>query len=51
MKKILVLVVLLCITYGANAQLLWKVSGKDLAKPSYVFGTHHLIVYPVLNRL
>ena len=27
MKKILVLVVLLCITYGANAQLLWKVSG------------------------
>lgn len=42
MKKILVLVVLLCITYGANAQLLWKVSGKDLAKPSYVFGTHHL---------
>ena len=28
---------------SANAQLLWKVSGNGLAKPSYLFGTHHLV--------
>jgi uncharacterized protein YbaP (TraB family) len=28
---------------SANAQLLWKVSGNGLSKPSYLFGTHHLI--------
>jgi uncharacterized protein YbaP (TraB family) len=26
-----------------HAQLCWKVSGNDLTKPSYLFGTHHLI--------
>lgn len=25
----------------ANAQLLWKISGNGLEKPSYIFGTHH----------
>ena len=28
---------------GVHAQLLWKVSGNGLSKPSYLFGTHHLI--------
>jgi len=28
---------------SAQAQLLWKVSGNGLSKPSYLFGTHHLI--------
>jgi len=26
----------------ANAQLLYKISGNDLQKPSYIIGTHHL---------
>lgn len=30
-------------TLSANAQLFWKVSGNGLSKPSYLFGTHHLI--------
>ena len=42
MKKIFALLMLLCITLGANAQLLWKVSGNGLDKPSYLFGTHHV---------
>ena len=25
-----------------NAQLLYKISGNDLEKPSYIIGTHHL---------
>jgi len=28
---------------SVQAQLLWKVSGNGLTKPSYLFGTHHLI--------
>ena len=42
MKKTLALVMLLCITLGAQAQLLWKISGNGLDRPSYVMGTHHL---------
>jgi uncharacterized protein YbaP (TraB family) len=30
-------------TLTVHAQLLWKISGKGLSKPSYLFGTHHLI--------
>ena len=42
MKKLLG--ILLCISFAlsANAQLLWKISGKGLEKPSYIFGTYHL---------
>lgn len=42
MKKILGTFLLICITTVANAQLLWKISGNGLTKPSYVMGTHHL---------
>lgn len=42
MKKIIGTLLLICITFSANAQLLWKVSGKGLAQPSYIMGTHHL---------
>lgn len=42
MKKILGLVMLLSMTLGIQAQLLWKVSGNGLAQPSYIMGTHHL---------
>lgn len=31
--------------------LLWKVSGKDLDKPSYIFGTHHLADVGFLDRI
>lgn len=42
MKKIIGLVMLLSMTLGIQAQLLWKVSGNGLAQPSYIMGTHHL---------
>jgi len=28
---------------GSNNTLLWRISGKDLSKPSYLFGTMHMI--------
>lgn len=42
MKKLSILLLLVCFALSAHAQLLWKVSGKGLEKPSYIFGTYHL---------
>lgn len=42
MKSFITAVILICISLNANAQLLWKISGNDLEKPSYIIGTHHL---------
>lgn len=42
MKKILGIILFISIALNVNAQLLWKISGNGLAKPSYIFGTHHL---------
>ena len=42
MKKLLGILLFISIALSANAQLLWKVSGKGLEKPSYIFGTYHL---------
>ncbi|MDP4276719.1 MAG: TraB/GumN family protein [Bacteroidota bacterium] len=30
-------------SWTTTAQLLWKISGNDLTRPSYLFGTHHAI--------
>lgn len=37
MKKLLGILLFISIALSANAQLLWKVSGKGLEKPSYIF--------------
>lgn len=34
-----------------HAQLLWKISGKGLAEPSYLFGTHHMIPIAFLDSV
>lgn len=41
MKK-MILLFALCVAFHCSGQLLWKVSGGDLPKPSYVFGTYHV---------
>jgi len=45
MKKRIIIALLIgfACTVGVQAQIFWKVSGKGLSKPSYLFGTHHLI--------
>lgn len=44
MKRWLLFVSLVLVgNFGLNAQLLWKISGKGLKKPSYILGTHYLI--------
>ena len=42
-QKIFMAFIAFLFILSANAQLLWKVSGNGLTKPSYLFGTHHLI--------
>ncbi|MBP1641144.1 MAG: GumN family protein [Bacteroidetes bacterium] len=43
-KKLLFTVfIALLMTCSVNAQLLWKISGNGLVRPSYLFGTHHLV--------
>lgn len=51
MNKITILLMLLCITFGANAQVLWKISGKGLSKPSYILGTHHLASISIIDSI
>lgn len=41
-KSLIVALVLAFVGMTANAQLLYKISGNGLEKPSYIIGTHHL---------
>jgi uncharacterized protein YbaP (TraB family) len=41
-KMFLTLLLTVMATAGMNAQLLYKISGKGLRKPSYIIGTYHL---------
>ncbi len=44
MKRWIILLSLVLVgIFGLNAQLLWKISGKGLKKPSYILGTHYLV--------
>ena len=36
------MLLLMLIAFSAQAQLLWKISGNGLQKPSYIIGTYHL---------
>lgn len=53
MKKLLLSIIsILLLGYtSAEAQLLWKISGNGLEKPSYLFGTHHMAPVSVLDSV
>ena len=51
MKRIYLCLMLLVVAVGANAQLLWKISGNGLKQPSYVFGTHHLAPIGIVDSV
>jgi hypothetical protein len=50
-KNILILISIFLSLTAVKAQLLWKVSGKRLKNPSYLFGTHHLIPIQFLDSV
>ncbi len=51
MKKITFCIALLCACLSMQAQLLWKISGNSLEKPSYLFGTHHLAPIRIMEDI
>ncbi len=61
MKTLKILLVLLIIGISSESyarspeektgSLLWKISGKDLNKPSYILGTYHLMSYKMLDSI
>lgn len=52
MKKVLTTALVLALTsMTASAQLLYKISGNGLEKPSYIIGTHHLANVGFVNQI
>lgn len=52
MKRIVVIIALLLLAVpAANAQLLWKISGRGIEKPSYILGTHHAMPYTFCDTI
>ena len=52
MKRILAIIALFLLAVpAANAQLLWKISGRGIGKPSYILGTHHAVPYTFCDTI
>ncbi len=51
MKKLLISLCVLAMGISANAQLLWKISGNGLEKPSYVLGSHHVAPASMIDEV
>ena len=51
MKKLLLIAMMLTMAVGVNAQLLYKISGNGLVKPSYIVGTHHYGNISMVNKI
>ena len=41
----------LMLAQSANAQLLWKISGRGIEKPSYILGTHHAVPFTYCDSI
>jgi uncharacterized protein len=50
-KRLFVLSALALTLIPVHSQLLWKITGNGLKKPSYLFGTHHLISIQYLDSV
>lgn len=52
MKRVLVIIAfVLLLAQSANAQLLWKISGRGIEKPSYILGTHHAVPFTYCDSI
>ena len=46
-----IIVFVLLAAQSANAQLLWKISGRGIEKPSYILGTHHAVPFTYCDSI
>jgi len=51
MKKLFLILALATLALATNAQLLWKVSGNGLGRPSYILGTYHLAPASMMENI
>lgn len=51
MKRVAFMLIALTLAFTADAQLLWRVSGGGVEKPSYIFGTHHMASYSITDSI
>ena len=52
MKRVLeIIAFVLMLAQSANAQLLWKISGRGIEKPSYILGTHHAVPFTYCDSI
>ena len=51
MKRISLIIALVLVALVSQAQLLWKVTGNGLGRPSYIFGTHHMAPSTMIDQI
>lgn len=51
MKRFSLILALVLVALVSQAQLLWKVSGNGLGRPSYIFGTHHMAPATMIDQI
>ena len=50
-KRISLILAVMVLALAGQAQLLWKVSGNGLGRPSYIFGTHHMAPSSMIDQI
>ena len=51
MKRLTLVLGLLLVATTVHAQLLWKVTGNGLGRPSYILGTHHMAPSTMIDQI
>lgn len=51
MKRLSLILAVVLLAVAAQAQLLWKVTGNGLGRPSYIFGTHHMAPSTMIDQI
>ena len=51
MKRLSLILAVLMLALASQAQLLWKVSGNGLARPSYIMGTYHFAPATMMDKI
>lgn len=51
MKRLLLIITVTMLAMASQAQLLWKVSGNGLGRPSYIMGTHHFAAASMIDNI
>ncbi len=49
--RLFVIALWCCVCSSTQAQLLWKVTGNGIEKPSYIFGTHHIAPLNIMDSI